>query len=229
MPFARFLFAGRAARVACLLLMAIATPALPARAAPADPPTLLFLGDSLTAGYGIDPQQAFPALIREKIEADPDLGPWRVVPAGLSGETTAGGLRRIDWLLRRPVDVLVLALGANDGLRGIRPEATRKNLQALIEQVRADNPEARILLAGMRLPPNLGAAYTARFAAIFPELAETHPHVTLLPFLLEDVGGDPDLNLADGIHPNADGHAIIAETVWAHLRPLLVTVTTEAE
>ncbi len=200
-------------------------------AAPGEAPaperrTILFLGNSLTAGLGLDPEQAFPALIRHRIDS---LG-WRfeVVNAGLSGETTAGGLRRIDWLLRRPVDVLVLALGGNDGLRGIPPEVTKANLQAIIDKARARYPDVRIILAGMQAPPNLGEAFTEPFRSLFPEVARERD-VALIPFLLEDVGGVPERNQADGIHPTAEGHRIIAETVWRTLRPILEAMNETAE
>ena len=182
--------------------------------------TLLFFGDSLTAGLGLeDPSaQAFPALIQKKID---DAGlPWRVVNAGLSGETSADGLRRVDWILRQRVEVFVLELGGNDGLRGLPPETTRANLQAIIDRVRAKSPATKIVLAGIAAPPNMGADFTRAFAAIFPELAEKN-HVAFIPFLLEGVGGRPEFNQPDGIHPNVQGHAIVAETVWAVLKPLL--------
>jgi acyl-CoA thioesterase-1 len=182
--------------------------------------TILFFGDSLTAGYGLeDPSvQAFPALIQKKID---DAGlPWSAVNAGLSGETSAGGLRRVDWILRQHVKVFVLELGGNDGLRGLPPETTRANLQTIIDRVRTKYPAAKIVLAGIAAPPNMGADFTRAFAAIFPELAEKNG-VTLIPFLLEGVGGRPEFNQPDGIHPNVQGHAIVAETVWKVLKPLL--------
>ena len=182
--------------------------------------TLLFFGDSLTAGLGLeDPStQAFPALIQQKIEA---AGlPWRVVNAGLSGETSAGGLRRVDWILRQRVDVFVLELGGNDGLRGLPPETTRANLQTIIDRVREKSPATKIVLAGIAAPPNMGADFTHTFAAIFPELTEKNG-VPFIPFLLEGVGGRPEFNQPDGIHPNIQGHAIVAETVWTVLKPLL--------
>jgi len=182
--------------------------------------TILFFGDSLTAGLGLeDPStQAFPALIQKKLDA---AGlPWRAVNAGLSGETSAGRLRRVDWILRQHVEVFVLELGGNDGLRGLPPETTRANLQAIIDRVRAKYPAAKIVLAGIAAPPNMGADFTRAFAAIFPELAEKND-VSLIPFLLEGVGGRPELNQPDGIHPNVQGHAIVAETVWKVLKPLL--------
>ncbi|HVU16394.1 MAG TPA: arylesterase [Candidatus Didemnitutus sp.] len=180
--------------------------------------TLVFFGDSLTAGLGVDPDEAFPALIQKKIEAAGKS--WRVVNAGLSGETTAGGLRRLDWILRQPVDLIVVELGANDGLRGLKPEVTRANLQAIIDRIRTHDPKIRIVLAGMRVPTNLGPEYTASFAAIFPELA-TANKITLIPFLLEGVGGHPELNQGDGMHPTPAGHAKVADNVWTVLAPLL--------
>ncbi|GIV61269.1 MAG: hypothetical protein KatS3mg044_0135 [Rhodothermaceae bacterium] len=202
--------------------VAVAPPEAPAApGADDDRLTILFLGNSLSAGYGLDPDQAFPALIQQKIDS---LGwPFRVVNAGLSGETTAGGLRRIDWLLRQKVDVLVIELGGNDGLRGTPPEVTKANLQAIIDRTRARYPDVRIVLAGMQVPPNLGAEYTERFRELFPELAREND-VALIPFLLEGVGGVPALNLPDGIHPTAEGHRIVAETVWRTLRPLLASM-----
>lgn len=182
--------------------------------------TLVFFGDSLTAGYGLaDPAaEAYPALIQARIR---DAGlPWRVVNAGLSGETTAGGLRRIDWTLRTPPDLFVLALGANDGLRGISPALMRSNLEEIIGRVRRRQPAARIVLAGMQMPPELGPEHAAAFARVFPEVAEK-TGATLVPFLLDGVGGVAELNQGDRIHPNPAGHAVIAETVWKILQPLL--------
>ncbi len=184
----------------------------------AEPRTILFFGDSITAGSGLDPDEAFPALIQKKLD---EAGrPWRVVNAGLSGETTAGGLRRLDWVLRQPVDIFVIELGGNDGLRGIPPETSRSNLQTMIERIRARHPRVTIVLAGMRMPTNMGPDYTRRFAAIYPELAEKNG-LSLIPFLLEGVGGVASLNQADGIHPTAAGHQIVADTVWHTLQPLL--------
>jgi acyl-CoA thioesterase-1 len=198
------------------LLMLSCTLALSVTAA--EPRTLVFFGDSLTAGYGVDPDEAYPALIEKKIE---ETGrPWRVVNAGLSGDTTAGGLRRLDWVLRQPVDLIVIELGANDGLRGLPPEMTRTNLQLMIDRVRARAPKAGIVLAGMQIPTNLGPQYTAAFAAIYPELAAKN-HTGLIPFLLEGVGGRPELNQGDGMHPTAEGHEKVAETAWKVLLPLL--------
>ena len=179
--------------------------------------TLLFFGDSLTAGYGLeDPvTDAFPAVVQRKIDEAGRL--WRVVNAGLSGETSAGGLRRVDWILRQRVDLFVLELGGNDGLRGLPPETTRANLQAIIDRVREKCPAAKIVLAGIAAPPNLGADYTRAFAAVFPQLAEKN-HLAFIPFLLEGVAGRPALNQPDGIHPNAKGHAMVAETVWSLLK-----------
>ncbi|MBS0662346.1 MAG: arylesterase [Verrucomicrobia bacterium] len=181
---------------------------------------LVFFGDSLTAGYGLDDPdtESYPALIQQRIEQTGR--PWRVVNAGLSGETSSGGLRRVDWVLRQPVDLFVLALGANDGLRGIEPAVTAANLQAIIDRVRAKFPAARIVVAGMQMPPTMGDAYAREYAAIFPALAEKN-HLTLIPFLLAGVATKPDLNQPDGLHPNAAGAAKVAETVWQALLPLL--------
>ncbi|QYM79401.1 arylesterase [Horticoccus luteus] len=200
----------------CLLLGLAAT----LRAAAPAPKTIVFFGDSLTAGYGLDApeREAFPALIQQRIAAA--HLPYRVVNAGVSGETTAGGLRRIDWVLRQPVDVFVLALGGNDGLRGIDPAVTRANLQAIIDHVRAKAPAAPIVLAGMQMPASMGERFTTRFRSLFPDLAEKN-HLTLVPFLLEGVGAVPALNQADMIHPNAAGHRLLADNVWRVLEPLL--------
>lgn len=183
--------------------------------------TIVFFGDSLTAGLGLDDpdEDAYPALIRKKITAE--HLPWRVVNAGLSGETTAGGRRRVDWILRQPVDVFVLALGGNDGLRGIEPAVSQENLQAIIDRVRAKYPSAKILLAGMQIPPSMGEDYARAFAAMYPALADKNK-LPLIPFLLAGVGGHADLNQADGIHPTPAGHVVVAETVWQALRPLLI-------
>lgn len=193
---------------------------LAAPAASAQDRTILFFGDSLTAGYGLeDPAgMAFPGLIQEKV-AQAGL-PYRVVNAGLSGETTAGGLRRIDWILRQPIDVFVLELGGNDGLRGLPVATSRANLQAIIDRVRTRYPDAKLVVAGMQMPTSMGPDYIAAFAAMYPELAEAN-RAALIPFLLEGVGGVPSLNLGDGIHPNEEGHRRVAETVWRHLQPLL--------
>lgn len=179
---------------------------------------IVFFGNSLTAGYGIEPSEAFPALIGQRIDS---LGlPYRVVNAGLSGETTAGGKSRVGWVLRQPVDVFVLELGGNDGLRGIPIKTTEANLQAIIDTVRRKSPEARIVLAGMQIPPNMGPEYTSQFRGIFKKLADRNDAV-LIPFLLEGVGGVRRLNLPDGIHPTPEGHRIVAQTVWGVLRPVL--------
>ena len=192
-----------------------------ARAAdPVPAKTILVFGDSLTAGYGLDDAatQAFPGLLQKKIT---DAGlPYRVINSGLSGETTAGGLRRIDWVLRMPVDIFILELGGNDGLRGLSPSVAKKNLQGIIDKVRAKNPSVQIVIAGMTMPTSMGEAYVREFSAVFPELAKTN-HATLIPFLLEGVGGRPEFNLADGFHPNVEGHQRVAATVWKTLEPLL--------
>lgn len=202
---------GRLLALALALAAAAAAPAAATR-------TIVFFGDSLTSGYGLDPDEAYPALIQQRIDA---AGlPWRVVNAGLSGETTAGGLRRLDWIMRQRIDLFVLELGGNDGLRGTAPETTRANLKEIIERVRARYPECRVVLAGMQVPPNMGAAYADVFAEIYPGVARETGAI-LIPFLLENVGGVPRLNLPDGIHPTAEGHTMVAETVWKILSPLL--------
>jgi acyl-CoA thioesterase-1 len=180
--------------------------------------TMIFFGDSLTAGYGLDPDDAYPAVIQRKLD---DAGrSWRVVNAGLSGETTAGGLRRLDWILRQPVDIFVIELGGNDGLRGIPPETSRANLQRIIDRVREKYPRAVLVLAGMQLPTNLGPEHTRRFAAMYGELARAN-QIHLIPFLLEGVGGVPRLNQADGIHPTVEGQSLVAETVWKVIKDLI--------
>jgi len=187
-------------------------------AAAPQPKNILFLGDSITAGYGLEPSQSFPALIQDKIDAK--KWPFRAVNAGQSGDTSAGGLNRMDWLLRSRVDVLVLELGGNDGLRGLPPETTRQNLQAIIERTQKKYPQAKIILAGMKVPPNMGADYANKFATIYPELAKKH-NALLIPFVLENVGGIRELNFPDGIHPTAKGQEIVAANVWKVLEPVL--------
>lgn len=186
--------------------------------ASADPKVILFFGDSLTAGYGLSTDEAFPAIVEKKCSINGT--PCKVINAGLSGETSAGGLSRVDWVLRQPIDVFVLELGANDGLRGLPLEQTKKNLQAIINKVKAKYPNVKIVIAGMMVPPNLGPEYTANFRNIFPELAKQN-NATLIPFLLEDVAGYENLNLGDGIHPNQEGHKIVANNVYKVLSPLL--------
>jgi acyl-CoA thioesterase I len=182
------------------------------------PGIILFLGDSITAGFGLDPAEAFPALIQKKIEAR--RWPFQAVNAGQSGDTSAGGLGRIDWLLKNRIDVLVLELGANDGLRGLPVETTRKNLQAIIERTRQKYPEAKVILAGMKVPPNMGGDYGRKFEAVFADLAKKN-NAPLVPFILEGVGGVRELNLADGIHPTAKGQERVAANVWKVLEPIL--------
>ncbi len=179
---------------------------------------ILFLGNSLSAGLGVESEAAFPSIIQQKIDS---LGwAFRVVNAGISGETSAGGLSRIDWVLKQPVDVLVLELGGNDGLRGISTEVTRQNLEQIIGKTRQAYPQADIVVAGMQIPPNLGHEYTRDFRAIYPEIAQEH-NVHLIPFLLEGVGGVDSLMQPDGIHPNTRGHRVVAENVWDVLKPIL--------
>lgn len=179
---------------------------------------ILFFGDSLTAGFGLSQEQAFPNLIQLKINEIKDG--FNVVNAGLSGETSAGGLNRIDWVINQPVDIFVLELGANDGLRGLPLKSTMKNLQGILDKVKQKYPKVKIVIAGMMVPPNMGEIYSTEFLKIFPELAKSN-RASLIPFLLEGVAGNPDLNQADGIHPNIEGHQIVTENVWEILVPLL--------
>lgn len=180
--------------------------------------TIIFFGNSLTAGYGIEPSQAFPALIQKKI--DSLQLDYKVVNAGVSGETTSGGNSRIDWILRQPVDIFVLELGANDGLRGIPIEETKSNLQSIINKVWVLYPNAKIVLAGMQIPPNMGQQYTTAFRSVYPDLARKN-NIKLIPFVLEGVGGEEKLNQEDGIHPTEEGHKIVAENIWQVLKDLL--------
>jgi acyl-CoA thioesterase I len=180
--------------------------------------SIVFFGNSLTAGYGLSPSEAFPALIQNKIDS---LNlPYKVINAGVSGETSSGGNSRIDWILRQPLDVFILELGANDGLRGIPIPETKKNLQSIIDKVKAKNPGAILVLAGMQIPPNMGQQYATEFRNIYSELASKNK-MTLIPFLLEGVGGELKLNQRDGIHPTAEGHRIVAENVWRELKNVL--------
>jgi acyl-CoA thioesterase-1 len=187
---------------------------------------VVFLGTSLTAGLGLEPEQAFPALIQHRIDS---VGlDYRVVNAGVSGETSAGARRRVDWLLREPVSVLVVETGANDGLRGLPPDSLRANIQAIFDRAKAMRPAPKLVLLGMRVPPNLGRPYTRRFEAIYPDLARENG-AELVPFLLEGVGGVATLNQSDGIHPTAEGQRIVAETVWRVLEPVLLKEKRERE
>jgi len=181
-------------------------------------PVVLFFGTSLTAGYGLDPQQAFPSLIEQK--ASKDGMPIKVINAGLSGETTASALRRIDWVLRAPADLVVIEAGANDALRGLSPDAARLNLERLVAAVRQKQPGAKIVLIQMEAPPNFGIAYTRRFRAVYAEVARKEK-LPLLPFLLTGVAGIPRLNQPDGVHPNLAGERIVADNVWNSLKPIV--------
>ena len=180
--------------------------------------TILFFGDSLTAGMGLDPENAFPALIQSTLDS---LGmDYTVINSGLSGETTASGKNRLNWVLNQDADIFILELGANDGLRGIPLSETRKNLQSIIDAVKEKNPETKIIMAGMQIPPNMGPEYTTEFKTIFPELAEEND-LPLIPFLLEGVAGNPELNQADGIHPTIEGHKIVSKNTWAVLKEVV--------
>jgi len=179
---------------------------------------ILCFGNSLTAGMGLNVEDAFPAVLQQKLDS---LGlRYKVVNAGVSGETTAGGKNRVAWILNQKVDIFILELGANDGLRGISPAETKNNLQAIIDVVREKNADTEIILAGMQMPPNLGEKYTTKFKNIFPELADEN-NIELIPFILENVAGIPELNQADGIHPTVEGQKILAENVWEVLEDIL--------
>ena len=190
------------------------------------PRRIVFLGDSLTAGYSLPLDQSYPSLIQERL--DGEKLPFKVVNSGISGDTTAGGLRRLDWILRQPVDILVIALGANDGLRGLPLDSIESNLLQMIEKTRSTSPATTILLAGIRMPLNMGEDYTSAFEAIFPKVAASQ-HVPLLPFLLDGVAGVPELNLPDGIHPTAEGYRLIAENMWKFLKPFLISAPASAD
>ncbi|MCL4785660.1 MAG: arylesterase [Verrucomicrobia bacterium] len=187
-------------------------------AAESERKTIFVLGDSIAAGHGVDPEEAFPGLLQQRINEQ--KLPYEVVNAGVSGDTTAGGVRRMPWLLRRPMDVLVLELGGNDGLRGITPKETKANLIKIIDLAREKNPEVQVIVAGMQMPQNMGEDYTREFRDVFPAVAR-EKQAKLIPFLLEGVGGKAEFNLPDRIHPNPEGHKIIADTVWKFLLPLL--------
>lgn len=185
-----------------------------------EPITIVFYGDSLTAGYGVGTELAFPALVGEKlVQAGHDV---EIVNSGVSGETSAGGLTRIDWVMGRKTDIFILELGANDGLRGLPLAQTELNLQSIIDKVNAKYPDAQIVIAGMMVPPNMGPSYSQEFVQIFGRLAKKNDAL-LIPFLLDGVAGNPELNQPDGIHPNAKGHEIVAETVYQQLVKLFAS------
>ncbi len=181
--------------------------------------TILCFGDSITAGYGLeDSNDAFPAILQQRIEAL-SLN-YTVINSGLSGETTAGGKSRINWVMNQNINVFILELGANDGLRGVPLSETRLNLQGIIDVVKEKSPDTKIILAGMELPPNMGQDYTTEFRSIFADLA-TKNNLEFIPFILKNVGGIKELNQTDGIHPTVEGHKILANTVWEVLEPLV--------
>lgn len=179
---------------------------------------ILFYGDSITAGYGLDKEQAFPAILQNM--ADSLNKEWTIINGGLSGETSAGGLRRINWVIQQPIDVFILELGGNDGLRGMSTEDSYENLSKILATVKTKYPNAKLVIAGMQMPPNMGERYTESFSAMYPKLAKAYD-AYLIPFILEDVGGIKDLNQADGIHPTAEGHRIIANNLWEDLIKIL--------
>ena len=182
------------------------------------PITILCMGDSLTAGYGLKEHMAYPNLIEKKLnEKEPKV---KVLNAGVSGNTTAGGVRRINWYFNRKIDVMILALGANDGLRGLPVKSTEENLQKIIDLARKKNPEIKIILAGMKVPPNMGEEYSVAFEKLFPELARKN-NLPLIPFLLTNVAGIKSMNLPDGIHPNEAGQKILADNVLKVLSKVL--------
>jgi acyl-CoA thioesterase-1 len=177
--------------------------------------TIMCFGNSLTAGYGVDVNEAYPALLQKKIDS---LGlKYKVINAGLSGETSAGGINRVDWVLRQAVDIFILELGANDGLRGINVKVTKQNLQQIIDKVKNISPKVKIILAGMRIPTSMGDAYTKEFEKIFSDLAKKN-NIALIPFLLNRVGGESKFNQGDGLHPTAEGYKIVTENVWEVLK-----------
>jgi len=191
-----------------------------------DKKIILFYGNSLTAAYGLDTKEGFPNRIQLRLDS---LGlEYKVINSGLSGETTSGGLNRLDWVLNQPVAIFVLELGANDGLRGIPISESMNNLQDMIDMVKDKNPETHIILAGMQIPPNMGADYATQFKGMYPALAESND-ILLIPFLLEGVAGIPALNLEDGIHPTAKGQKIVTDNVWKILEAVVLPpVETEA-
>jgi len=180
--------------------------------------TILFFGNSLTAGYGIDPEESFAGRIQSRLDSLEKE--FRVINGGLSGETTAGGLSRLDWFLEEEPYLFILELGGNDGLRGIPLTETKKNLLAIVTKVQAKYPNTKVILAGMQIPPNMGQEYTEEFKAIYPAVA-SEKNIELIPFLLEGVAGNPDLNLPDGIHPTAEGHRLVMETLWPYISTAL--------
>jgi acyl-CoA thioesterase-1 len=180
--------------------------------------TILCFGNSLTAGYGLAKEESWPMIIQQKLEAA--SFDYEVMQSGLSGETSAGGVSRIKWVMKKPVDIFILELGPNDGLRGLPLEQTRINLQRIIDYVKSKNPNVKVLIAGMRVPPNMGPEYSEKFNVLFKDLAAEN-NAALIPFFLEGVAGIPSLNLSDGIHPNKEGQKIVAETVWENLKLLL--------
>lgn len=197
-------------------LLCAATGTIQGAERPAAPSTIVAFGDSLTAGFGVSVEDAYPARLERRLREQGYT--YRVINAGVSGDTTAGGLRRVDWVLKNRPRIVILELGANDGLRGLPPTQTRDNLAQIIERLHA--ADVTVILAGMRVPPNYGDEYAAAFAAIFPELAARYG-LSLIPFFLDGVAADPALNQGDGIHPTAEGYAVIVDRIWPVIRPLL--------
>jgi acyl-CoA thioesterase-1 len=208
----------RTPAAALLLGLVLALAAAPAQAEP----VIVALGDSITSGLGVAADEAYPALLEVRLRRDGYA--YRVVNAGVSGDTTAGGLRRVDWVLRAQPEIVIVALGANDGLRGQDPASLEANLRAIVRRAREHDPDLPVILLGMEAPPNLGPEYTRRFRAVFPRVARDEG-ATLVPFLLEGVAGEPDLNQSDGVHPTAAGHARMARNLWPTLREVLVAMS----
>ncbi|MFZ5861685.1 MAG: arylesterase [Nitrospirota bacterium] len=197
-------------------LLCAAVGAADARGQPGPTPTIVAFGDSLTAGFGVPGRDAYPSRLERRLRGEGYA--HRVVNAGVSGDTTAGGLRRVDWVLKSRPQLVILELGANDGLRGLSPAQTRDNLARIIERLQASG--ATVVLTGMRVPPNYGDDYARAFESVFPELARRY-HLPLIPFFLDGVAADPALNQADGLHPTAEGYRVIVERIWPHIKPLL--------
>jgi acyl-CoA thioesterase-1 len=216
-----FLIVPNFARFAAALCTFLFAPLILATSQAETPRVVIAFGDSLTAGFGLSPSEAWPALLEKRLNERDGAGSWRVINSGVSGETSSGGLRRVAWVIRQPrVDVFILALGANDGLRGQPLDNLERNLRSIVSHVRARHPEARIILAGMHMPRNLGADYADAFGAVFPRVAESEG-IALIPFLLEGVAAIPELNLPDQIHPNEVGQRRVEENVWSVLEPIL--------
>ncbi len=202
----------------CLIICCLQAVFLVTNSADLQQKRIVFFGDSLTEGYGVPAQERYTSVLEDSLKKYHSS--YTIINASVSGETSAGGLRRISWVMKQKIDIFVLALGSNDGLRGIDVASTKKNLSTIIKRVKDKNPHAKILVLGMKAPPNMGKDFTATFEKIYPELVEDY-NTKFVPFLLKDVGGIPSLNIADGIHPNKEGHQILAKRIWKKLREML--------